>query len=199
MTSHDLDDRHGFFVVVNGCVDGDLTNGGRNIFCGASESRRMIGEHEIVVDRFRDSDEPDVAFDRFRIAGKLADCVHGIVAADIEKVADIFDCKFFKQLRIDRIVQIFRQLVAAGSEVGSGSCFDQFQFAGLFQRFHIHDLIVQESLDSVDHSVDRSECVFAVQCFIYNAVQTGIDDRSRSAGLSDNYIFLLHEKFLRFV
>ena len=58
---HDFHDCHGFFIVIHGCVDGDLSHGRSDIFCRAPESGRVVCEDEVVVDRLRNTDETDLA------------------------------------------------------------------------------------------------------------------------------------------
>ena len=119
MTSHDLDDSDRFFLVDAG-VQGDLTDGGGYVAGSTSESGSMVGVYKIVINGLRLTEDTDVAADLFSIAGKLADGIHGIVAADIKEPADIHLLEFLKKLRINRILQGFRKLVTAGAKVSAG-------------------------------------------------------------------------------
>ena len=119
VTSHDLDDSDGFFLIDTG-VQGDLTDGGSYVAGSTSESGSMVGVYKIVINGLRLTEDTDVAADLFSIAGKLADGIHGIVAADIKEPADIHLLEFLKKLRINRILQGFRKLVTAGAEIGAG-------------------------------------------------------------------------------
>ena len=60
MTSHDFNDRYGA-LLVNRSVEDDLADRRCHIFSSASETRCMIGKHEVIVDGFRDPDEADTA------------------------------------------------------------------------------------------------------------------------------------------
>lgn len=80
----------------------------------------MVGVYKIVINGLRLTEDTDVAADLFSIAGKLADGIHGIVAADIKEPADVHLLEFLKKLRINRILQGFRKLVTAGAKVSAG-------------------------------------------------------------------------------
>ena len=80
----------------------------------------MVGVYKIVINGLRLTEDTDVAADLFSIAGKLADGIHGIVAADIKEPADVHLLEFLKKLRINWILQGFRKLVTAGAEIGTG-------------------------------------------------------------------------------
>ena len=116
MASHDLDDRDGFLLVDRG-VEDDLADRGSDIFCSTSESRCMVGEDQIVVDRLRNSDEFHVTADLLRVAGELVDGIHGVVSADIEEVTDVHLTEIVKDRRIDFTLEVCRKLIAAGAEV----------------------------------------------------------------------------------
>ena len=150
----------------------------------------MVGEHQIVVDGFRNTDKADTALNAFCVAGKLAYCIHGVIASDVEEVSDAVLFKSAEKGRIYFVVQIFGKLVAAGTEIRTGSRFHQFQFPALFQGFHIHDVAVQEAFDSVYHAIYFVKGVAPLQRFGDNSVQACIDHRCWSAGLSDDYVFL---------
>ena len=128
MTAHDLNDCNGFFIIINRSVDRNLTNSGCYIFGSTSESRCMVCQDKVIVDRLRDSNETDLAVYSLSIAGKLAYCIHGIISTDVEEVADIVLLKFLKELRIDSVCQVFRKFVTAGTKIRSRCCLDQFKF-----------------------------------------------------------------------
>ena len=189
MASHDLNDGDGLFIIINGGIDGNFTDGGGNIFCSTSESRCMICENQVIVDGLWNPDKADLTATYGSITGKFTYSIHGVISADIEKVTDAVFFKFFKEERINVILQIFRQFIATGAKERAGGCFDQFQFTGLFDGIHVHDSICKKSLNSIDHAIYSSNLFFLHECFIYNTIQTGIDNGGRSARLSYDYIF----------
>ena len=189
MASHDFHNSNGFLIVVYRSVHSDFPNCGSYIFCRASESRSVVGEHQVVVNGFRNADKADIALNAFCIAGKLAYCIHRVVAADVEEAADAVLFKLAEKSRIYFIAEIFGKFIAAGAEIRTGSCLYKFKFAALFQRFHIHDIPVQEALDSVYHAIYFVKGIALLQRFGDNSVQACIDDCCWSAGLSDDYIF----------
>ena len=190
ITSHNLYNCHRLLIVIDRCVKRDLAYCRSNIFCSASVSRCMIRHHKVIVNRLRDSHEPNVACHFFRISGELAHRIHRIISSDIEEISNPIFCKLLKQFRVHFIIQIFRQFISAGSKIRSRCCPDQFQLSGLLQRLHIHNLPVQEPFDTIHHSIYCSEYIFPVQSFIYHSVQACVNYCCRSAGLSDDHVFL---------
>ena len=95
VTSHDLDDGDGFFLINMVCV------------------------YKIVINGLRLAEDTDITVDLFGIAGKLADGIHGIISSDIKEPADVHLLEFPEQLRINRIFQRFRKFVTAGAKIGA--------------------------------------------------------------------------------
>ena len=103
MAAHDLNDGNRF-CIINRSVQSDFTDGSSHIFCGTAESRCVVGEYQVVVDRFRNTHDTYINVVGSSIAGKLADRIHRIVSSYIKKVTDVHLFKFLKQQRIDRII-----------------------------------------------------------------------------------------------
>ena len=190
VTSHDLNDSDRFFAVIYRGVQSDLAHRGGDVFCRASESRCVVREYQVVVDGLGDPDETDLAADLIGVCRQLAHGVHGVVSADVEKETDMILFKSLKDAGIYFVLKVIRETVSAGTQVGARRCADQFQFPGSLKRFHIHDSSLEQSLDPVDHPIDRAAGILPVQGFTDNPVETGIDDGGGAAGLSDDYIFL---------
>ena len=89
------------------------------IYLAAAVSRRVIGEGEIIINRFRDSYELSrISFDN-RIVGKLFDCIHRIIAAYVNKTLYIKFIKNFEYFFVGLDVFMnLRQFIAAGAEIG---------------------------------------------------------------------------------
>ena len=100
VAAHQLYDGDGFLLIDRG-VQNDFPDRIGYIFCGASVAGGMVGENEVVIYGFRNTDEPDLAVVVGGVAGQLADGVHGIVASDIEEVSDVHLPKLLKQSRIE--------------------------------------------------------------------------------------------------
>ena len=62
MTSHDLDDSDGFFLIDTG-VQGNLTDGGGYVAGSTSESRCVVGVYKVVINGLRLTEDTDVAAD----------------------------------------------------------------------------------------------------------------------------------------
>ena len=190
MASHDLYDGHGRFIVIDRSVRRDLADNGGHIFGGAAVSRRMVGVHQVVVNGLWHADETDVASDPGGIAGKLAHRIHGVVSSDVEEVADLLFCKLLEEPGIDRILQVFRQFVAAGAKVSPRGGADKLQLAVFRQSFHVHKPVRQESFDSIYHTIDMSDLNRVPQSLGNHSVEAAVDNSGRSAGLSYDNIFL---------
>ena len=117
MTAHDFNDGDGRFVVIDGCVDGNLADGRSYILGGASKARGVICHYQVIIDGLWDSDKADRAFMLRGVAGELADCVHRVITSDIKDGLDFVLFKSGEKFRIHRIRQILRKLIAAGSKV----------------------------------------------------------------------------------
>ena len=103
VTSHDLYDGNGFFLIYIG-IQGDLTDCGSHISGSASEARGVISVDKIVINSLRLANNADITACHGCIPGKLAYSIHGVIAANIEEPADIHFFKFTEKLRVYRIL-----------------------------------------------------------------------------------------------
>ena len=103
MTAHDLNDGNRF-CIINRSIQPNFTDRSSHIFCSTAKSRCVVGEDQIVVDRFRNAHDTYINVVGSSIAGKLADGIHRIVSTYIKEVTDIHFFKFLKQQRIDGII-----------------------------------------------------------------------------------------------
>ena len=87
----------------------------------------MIGQDEIVVDRLGNADKADRAFDLRRIAGKLADGVHRVIAADVKEIADVQPLQFFKEDAVEAVGEVLREFKTAGTQIRRRSQAKKFQ------------------------------------------------------------------------
>ena len=150
----------------------------------------MISVYQVVVDRFRFTDHTDRTSDGCCIAGKLTDSIHGIVTADIEEPADIQFFKFTEQFRVDRIFQRFREFIATGAKIGTRSVSKPFKLIARKCLAEIKKAVIQESFNTVYHTIYVFDLVRMSETFRNNSVEAAVDYGSRSAGLSDDKIFL---------
>ena len=126
MASHDLNDGDRFLLIDRG-VQRNFTDGCSDIAGSAAVSRRVIGQDEIVVDRLGNADKADRAFDLRRIAGKLADGVHRVVAADVKEIADVQPLQFFKEDAVEAVGEVLREFKTAGTQIRRRSQAKKFQ------------------------------------------------------------------------
>ena len=64
----------------------------------------MVGQDKVVVDGLGDADKTDVTACFFRVAGKLADRIHGVIAADIEEISNLIFRKLLEEGRVDFVL-----------------------------------------------------------------------------------------------
>ena len=116
MASHDFNDGDRFLLIDRG-VQRNFTDGCSDIAGSTAVSRRVIGQNEIVVDRLGNADKADRTFDLRRIAGKLADGVHRVVAADVKEIADVQPLQFFKEDAVEAVGEVLREFKTAGTQI----------------------------------------------------------------------------------
>ena len=145
----------------------------------------MIGQDEIVVDRLGNADKADRAFDLRRIAGKLADGVHRVIAADVKEIADVQPLQFFKEDAVEAVGEVLREFKTAGTQIRRRSQAKKFQIVIGEGFWKVHIRIREKALDSIDHTVDAANRIAVARTFADNTVKAPVDNRGRSAGLSD--------------
>ena len=119
VASHDL--HNGYrLLLINGGVQNNFPDGGGHIAGGASKAGSMVRKHQVVVDGFGDPDKADGTFGILRIAGQLIHRIHGIVSADIKKIADVHFLEIVKNSGVHLAGQILRELIAAGTQIRGG-------------------------------------------------------------------------------
>ena len=126
MTAHDLHDRDGPGVIY-ACVNADLPHCGCHISGSAAKTRRMVCEDKVIVNGLRFPQHYNTAAHLSPVPRQLAHGIHGIISADIEEISDAHVLKLFKQCPVHRVLQILRQLISAGTKIGSGGGQKPFQ------------------------------------------------------------------------
>ena len=126
MASHDFNDGDRFLLIDRG-VQRNFTDGCSDIAGSTAVSRRVIGQNEIVVDRLGNADKADRTFDLRCIAGKLADGVHRVVAADVKEIADVQPLQFFKEDAVEAVGEVLREFKTAGTQIRRRSQAKKFQ------------------------------------------------------------------------
>ena len=158
----------------------------------------MVGDHQVVVDGLGHAHKADVALDALAVLGQLADGVHGIVAADVEEVADVQLFQNGEQLFVDGLVLMpVRQLVAAAAEEAGRGALEQLDVQIVRQHGgKIHHPLLQQTGNAIAHTVNDL-CAAVLAAFKY-ACKACIDDGSRTARLTNDCIFT-HDDFSFFV
>ena len=118
VTSHDLDDGDGLFLIVQtqGIAD-NLLGGSGDVLGGASEAGGVVGEGQVVVNGLGYAQELLLMSLQNRVVGQLLDGVHGIVSADVDECLNLQLVHDFEQLLINlRILMNLGQLIPAGAQ-----------------------------------------------------------------------------------
>ena len=184
MTAHDLNDAD-HARVVHPCVVVDLHAGGGNILRGGGVAGAVVGAEEVVVDGLGYAHDAALIAGLLHILADLVAGIHGVVSAVIEEVPDVVLLEDFKDALVIRIVHIgVSDFVAAGAESGRGGVKQVLQLCSVLKG-HVDQPVIEHALDSVLRAVDLCNRI-AVQRGADNAVRTGIDDGSGTAGLTYN-------------
>ena len=149
----------------------------------------MVGQHQVVVDGLGHADEADLAVDGLAVGAQLGDRVHRVVAADVEHRADVVLPEQLKQLHKRLLVNDgVGQLVAAAAQEAGRRALEQLNVHLVAQHgIQIDELALEHALDAVLHPVDMG-CAAGLGGLI-DARQTGVDDGSRAARLTNQNIF----------
>jgi len=116
MASHEFHNGNRL-LLVHRRIQRNLPYGSCHILRRTAVARRVIGLNQVIINGLRNTDKPNVASVMGRIAGKLADRIHGIIAADVQEIANLHPAEFFKDRLIESIRQALRKLVTAGPQV----------------------------------------------------------------------------------
>ena len=200
VTTHDLHDSD-HAVVVNSRVLIDLHAARCDIFCRAAEAGAVIRAVKVVIDGLGDAHDAALIADGLHVTADLCAGVHGIVAAVIEEIADVVLLEYLKDALIIGVI-IFRSryFITAGAKLGGRSVQQKLKFCRIL---FIHDekLVVENANYTVRRTVDLGD-VLGFKRSLDNAVRAGVDNRSRSARLTENacpYQFPVHFCFLPFI
>ena len=151
----------------------------------------MVSDHQVVVDGLGHAHKADLAADMGAVVGQLADGVHRVVAADVEEIADVQLFQDLEQLDVDGLALggvPIRQLVAAAAQIAGRRALEQLNVQGGLELFIQHaGTALQQTRHAVQHAVDLAGT--AALAALIHAGQAGIDDRSGTAGLTDDCIF----------
>ena len=158
----------------------------------------MVGDHQVIVDGLGHAHEADVALDALAVLGQLADGVHGIVAADVEEVADVQLFEDGEELLVHGLVGVpVGQLVAAAAQEAGRRALEQLDVQVVGQHGgKVHHTLLQQTGDAVAHAVD--DVGTAALAAFKDARKARIDDGSRTARLTNDCIFT-HDDFSFFV
>ena len=177
--AHDLDDRDQVTLAHGLVVAGDFPDRGREVLDHAAVARAVVGGRKVVVDRLRDADHAQLVA---LLLGQLRDLVRGvlgIVAANIEEVADVVG---LEDLEDALEVLLLLELVAAGAEGGARGV---LKGTDLLLRLggEVDQVLLEEAEHAVERPVDFLNAV-VIQRFGDNTGHAGVNDGGGSAGLA---------------
>ena len=154
----------------------------------------MVGHHQVVIDGLGNAHEADIALDAVAVLGQLADGIHGVVAANVEEVANVQLFQDGEQLLVNGLVIVpIGQLIAAAAQEAGRGALEQLDIQVIGQYGgKIHHALLQQTGNAVAHAVnDLSAAALAA---LEYACQTCIDDGGRAARLTNDCIFT-HDDF----
>ena len=184
MTAHDLDDSDHAGVIDVGVLP-DLSAGGGDILGGAGKAGAVVGAVQVVVNGLGHAHDAALIAHLLHILGDLVAGVHGVVAAIIEKVADVVFFEDFQDTLIIGIIHIgIGQLVAAGAKSRGGGVLHQLQLGGILLG-HVIELVLQNTLDAVGGAQHPGNAL-RLQSGLNDALSAGVDDGGGAARLADD-------------
>ena len=184
MTAHALDDGD-LTDVIHARVAGNFHDGGRDIFCSRGKARAVVGAEEVIVDGLGHAHDAALVADLLHILRDLVAGVHGVVAAVVAEVAHVVLLEDFENALVVSVVDVgVGNLIAAGAERGRRRIGQAVELCAVF-FIHAQKLIVQNALDAVVCAVDLRDAL-CIERGADDAVGTGIDNRRRTAGLTDD-------------
>ena len=188
VAAHDLGHRHAAQVVDAGIAD-DLLQDRGDVLRRAAVAGGVVGQHQVIVNGLGHADKADLAVDGLAVGAQLGDRVHRVVAADVKHRADVVLPEQLKQLHKRLLVNGgVGQLVAAAAQKAGRRALEQLNVHLVAQHgVQIDELALKHALDAVLHPVDMG-CAASLGGLI-DARQTGVDDGSRAARLTNQNIF----------
>ena len=184
MTAHDLDDADHTGVIDPGVMI-NLHAGGGNILGSRSVAGAVVGAEQVVINGLGHAHHTALIANLLHILADLVAGVHRVVAAVIEEIANIVLLEDLQDSLVVRVIHIrIRHLVAAGAQSRRGGVEQQLQLLCVLLG-HIDQAVTENTLDAVFSTIDIGDDI-AVQSGTDHAVSTGVDNRSRTTGLTDD-------------
>ena len=178
-------------------VEGGLAHGYRDVLRDRAEAGAVVGDREVVVDRFRDPDAGD------GIAHPLADLRHlvggvlGIPASVVEEVPDIVRAKDVDEPLVlrRRLFQPLELVTARPERAGRGMA----ERGDRLLRFlaGIDEILGQRADDPVPARVDLAEHFRMATGRLDDSGRRGVDDRGHAAGLGVEDVAGAHDDAFR--
>ena len=176
VAAHDFEDGHKIALAHGLVVAAHLADGGGHVFDHGTVAGAVVGDGKVVIDGLGDTDDAEIVALFLGKLGDLVGGVLGIVAASVEKVADILRFEDFEHaLEIGLVLE----LVAASAESRTGSVTKTTN--GLLRLgSEIDEIFVKNSENAVERAVNLFDAIM-IECFGHNAFDTGVNDRGRAS------------------
>ena len=177
--THDLDDGDEIALTHGLVIGGDFADAGGDVFDGAGVAGAVVGAGQVVIDGLGHADHAELVALGLGELGDFVGGVLGVVATDVEEVADVVGLEDLK----DAIkVGLFLEFETAGAESGAGRVFERANLL-LRLRSEIDQVLVEDAEHAVERAVDLFDA-FMVQRFRDEARDAGVDNRGGAAGLA---------------
>ena len=191
--AHDFQDGHILLVIYQSVTDDLLCNGADILGCAAISGGMVCGR-QVIVNGLWNAHKADSAAVEQGIVGKLLNGVHGVIAADIEKVLYLQLVQNGKYLIVYLpVITNLRQLETAGTQISGGRSFQKLNIQiRLDVLLQIHIPLLQKPLYAVEHAVHLPGA--PVLGCLKHACQAGINHCGWTSGLPYDYItfYLCH-------
>ena len=160
------------------------------VFGHRTISGRVINEFElavsdIVVNCFGNANSNQIHPTLSRLLAHLVRGIHRIIAADVEKVADIVSGHHIKRAIEILLLMIFEFVTASADRSSAGSRSQECNFGGVLTR-QVEQLLFEHPLNTVTSTVDGADLI-EISRSLDNATKGVIDNRTRAAALSNDH------------
>jgi hypothetical protein len=177
--AHDLDDRDQVALAHRLVVARDLADGHREVLDHAAVARAVVRAGEVVVDRLRDADDAQLIALLLRQLGDLVGRVLGVVAADVEEIADVVG---LEDLDDALEVLLLLELVAARAERRARRVAERPDLLLRLGR-QVHHVLLEDAEDAVQAAVDLLDRLM-VERLGHDAGQARVNDGGGAARLT---------------
>ena len=151
----------------------------------------MVGVWQVVVDGLGYADAAQWVVSLYGLVMHLVVGVLRVVAASVEKVADVVRLEDIKQpVHVPgSLFGVFLEanLITTGAQRGSGCVLEFLNRAG-FLLVKVNQVLMQDAEDAIESTVNFFNLVRVFASLLYNTSHAGVDHRGRPTGLAHQQV-----------